>query len=536
MGWGEEGEKEAGFRVVDTVAVKIPVLPVETSESLARIAVSSPSAFESAHAHSDKRKYRAEDVRPLADRVVNISGVSQIKEEFRRITTISLEQSFMYKLDHYTSKLTVLMKAKGGVVGTRLRPHLDKLSQNPSTDMRRDAVIRGLILYLGEKEEELFEDCLEDNRSDATQHIVKILVVHGTDGEEPVDVSILLEGKEVLTGCSSTAKACTLLMGLIYALNLAYPSPVRYTFEVFQKLFLKLNGIKLSPKLKGLDNTQIPTQLSRVKSFELFLLGLAVANLEEIVIVNIYDIIIHRTSTTTTATGTLLCHLLKFLTLFGEISSILFTVLINIFRYQKLRETNKRVNLSIFLDSIRSARMVSGVCVMLSFLLSVPIFFISPYGREENITRESSVCPPDFFQCNQNDCPTLNQFFKYQFLLACNLLPLIIVTVTSILIIMVLLKQRRMVQSVESVSGSSHFSRKSTHLKLQRSTIAVLAAMGLFQVDWTLYLILHLTLDPIEFPFWAEMEFFISTSYTSISPYVYGIGNNLFTLKNLTKK
>ncbi|XP_065819287.1 uncharacterized protein [Labrus bergylta] len=149
---------------------------------------------------------------------------SEIKEEFRRITTISLEQSFMYKLDHYTPRLTALMKAKGGVVGTRLRPRLDKLSQNPSTDMRRDAVIRGLILYLGEKEEELFEDCLEDNRSDATHHIVKILVVHGTDGEEPVDVSILLEGKEVLTGCSSTAKACTLLMGLIYALNLAYSS------------------------------------------------------------------------------------------------------------------------------------------------------------------------------------------------------------------------------------------------------------------------------------------------------------------------
>lgn len=89
----------------------------------------------------------------------------------------------------------------------------------------------------------------EDNRSDATQHIVKILVVHGTDGEEPVDVSIILEGKEVLTGCNSTAKACTLLMGLIYSLNLAYPSTLRYTFEVFQKLFLELNGIKLSPKV-----------------------------------------------------------------------------------------------------------------------------------------------------------------------------------------------------------------------------------------------------------------------------------------------
>ena len=53
----------------------------------------------------------------------------QIKEEFRRITTISLEQTFMYTLDRHTAKLTTLMKAKGGVMGTKLRPFLDKLSQ-----------------------------------------------------------------------------------------------------------------------------------------------------------------------------------------------------------------------------------------------------------------------------------------------------------------------------------------------------------------------------------------------------------------------
>lgn len=60
--------------------------------------------------------------------LVNLLPI-QIKEEFRRITTISLEQCFMYKLDHYAPKRIALMKAKGGVVGTKLRPFLDKLSQ-----------------------------------------------------------------------------------------------------------------------------------------------------------------------------------------------------------------------------------------------------------------------------------------------------------------------------------------------------------------------------------------------------------------------
>lgn len=91
----------------------------------------------------------------------------------------------------------------------------------------------------------------EESRSDVSNHILKILVVHGAD-EDPVDVSILVEGHEILPGCNSTAKACSLLMGLIYALNLAYPPTLRYTFEVFQKLLLELDGFKLSPKVNTL--------------------------------------------------------------------------------------------------------------------------------------------------------------------------------------------------------------------------------------------------------------------------------------------
>ncbi len=94
----------------------------------------------------------------------------------------------------------------------------------------------------------------EDNRSDKTQHTLNILIVHGADGKDPVDVSIILEGKEILPGCHNTAKACALLMGLIYALNLAYPRALRYTFEVFQKLFLELDVIKLSPKVQALKS------------------------------------------------------------------------------------------------------------------------------------------------------------------------------------------------------------------------------------------------------------------------------------------
>lgn len=65
----------------------------------------------------------------------------------------------------------------------------------------------------------------EDNHSDVSHQILKVLVVHGADGEEPVDASVVLEGKVMLPGCGNAAKPCTLLMGLIYALSLAYPPP-----------------------------------------------------------------------------------------------------------------------------------------------------------------------------------------------------------------------------------------------------------------------------------------------------------------------
>lgn len=274
----------------------------------------------------------------------------------------------------------------------------------------------------------------------------------------------------------------------------------------------------------------IQNKFSQIKSFELFLLELAAANLEEILIVNIYDTIILQTSYATV--GTWSCRLLKFLTMLGENASILVTVLISIFRYQKLRDVSRRVNLPIYLDSIRSVWTVSGILTVFTILLSSPIFVLNIEEMSQNFTKNGSGCPPDFFQCNKEECPELNGIYKYLFILLFNLLPLIIVTVTSCLIIAVLLSQRK---TVTPVSESSQIARKSKGLKFQRSTIAVLTAMGLFQVDWTVYLIFQLTISPSDSSSWAEIKFFISTSYTSISPYVYGIGNNLFSLKKLRK-
>lgn len=90
----------------------------------------------------------------------------------------------------------------------------------------------------------------QDNSSNVTAHVIQVLTINGADGEDPGDASIILEGVKMLSGFHDTANVCLLLMGLVYVLNLACPKTLCYTFEVFKKLFLKLDGIKVSPKMQ----------------------------------------------------------------------------------------------------------------------------------------------------------------------------------------------------------------------------------------------------------------------------------------------
>ncbi|GAA6084490.1 uncharacterized protein LOC103908645 isoform X1 [Tachysurus ichikawai] len=179
---------------------------------------------------------------------------SEIKNEFRRITTVPLEPTFLQKLDLYTPKLLDLFKTKGGDAGIKIRSMLDSLCQQ--VEDKRDAVIQCLLSYLGEYSEELneaYQDVRRDMIEDSfTNHVMKIIVLGSTTGEEDAniaDVIIVIEGTEVLSGCKDLTNACLLLMGFIYSLNLSYPSKLRNTFEVFQKIFLGLDALKFSPML-----------------------------------------------------------------------------------------------------------------------------------------------------------------------------------------------------------------------------------------------------------------------------------------------
>ncbi|KAJ4938213.1 hypothetical protein JOQ06_002838 [Pogonophryne albipinna] len=174
---------------------------------------------------------------------------SHIQDEFQRITMVQLDSKFMSKLDEHTPRLLKCFHSKGGSMGLQLQAILLMAPSNPSIDMSRGLVIRCLMVYLGESTD---HDPDEDNVSQDLA--AASMTIYRAKNNATEDIGIVVEGIKVLTALGTFPRACSLLIGLAYALNLAYPKEIRQTLEVFQKLFLELDCSKLSPKLNTLKN------------------------------------------------------------------------------------------------------------------------------------------------------------------------------------------------------------------------------------------------------------------------------------------
>ena len=63
--------------------------------------------------------------------------------------------------------------------------------------------------------------------------------------EGPSDVGIVIDGIKVVRNMGNFARACGMLLGLTYVVNLAYPKELKYMLEFFQKVLLELDSLKL---------------------------------------------------------------------------------------------------------------------------------------------------------------------------------------------------------------------------------------------------------------------------------------------------
>ncbi|XP_073723441.1 uncharacterized protein [Misgurnus anguillicaudatus] len=167
--------------------------------------------------------------------------VTQIKEEFKRLTAVDLESTFIGNLDKVMANLLGLFHAKGGIAGYKIRETMKLLDQDHGVDIRREVVIRCLIVYLSENIEDLIEHYQDTTAvEDIAEHSLKIITRGGAPDGTPFDAEIVLDGIRVLGGLSSLMSPCISLFGLIYSLDLCYPKGLKYTFEFFQKVLLNL--------------------------------------------------------------------------------------------------------------------------------------------------------------------------------------------------------------------------------------------------------------------------------------------------------
>ena len=62
------------------------------------------------------------------------------------------------------------------------------------------------------------------------------------EDEETGYIGIFMQGVVVLDNIESLARACALMLGVIYTLNLAYPKELRHYYEFIQKVHFKLEA------------------------------------------------------------------------------------------------------------------------------------------------------------------------------------------------------------------------------------------------------------------------------------------------------
>ncbi|KAK3564295.1 hypothetical protein QTP86_012018 [Hemibagrus guttatus] len=111
--------------------------------------------------------------------------------------------------------------------------------------------MHGLCIYLNEDPDDLVQEYMDMANINTLKAIegttVGIYVARGTSSSDYSDVGVILEGAVVLEDLESVALATAMLFALFYALNMRYPSKLRYTFEMATAI---MDGINEDMKLR----------------------------------------------------------------------------------------------------------------------------------------------------------------------------------------------------------------------------------------------------------------------------------------------
>ncbi|KAM9375427.1 sterile alpha motif domain-containing protein 3-like isoform 4-T5 [Pholidichthys leucotaenia] len=195
-------------------------------------------------------------VSEVQERWPALFSCEQISQEFCRITSKDLLESFRGSPDIYVPRLLRLYWARKGAFGQKMEDVLDALDEKTSDILthRKIAALRGLPIFV---RDDTFKFFLQCSASDTEEQVIRdatvaILSVHEDDDAlNAVNVAVVLEGAIMLQDLPDLCTAFAYLFGLLYTMNIDSPKEMFYTFEAVQCIFFDL-GSRCSQRIRSL--------------------------------------------------------------------------------------------------------------------------------------------------------------------------------------------------------------------------------------------------------------------------------------------
>ncbi|XP_041855627.1 uncharacterized protein LOC121649117 [Melanotaenia boesemani] len=203
-----------------------------------------------------RRKYIVEQQPPVAEVKTKWPALFteiQIEAEFIRITSADLRGSLFSGLEQHLPRVLELYRARIGSC-PELKKVLSMLDDDNSNQMKRAVILRGLPYFLCEDPSKFLRSTEATETEDSMARDMNVGILLVKEGEELLDVSVVLEDQIILHGIKDYSHAVAMLMGLLYALNIDYPKELQHTFEVIQKVLMNIGGEHCSARVHGLRN------------------------------------------------------------------------------------------------------------------------------------------------------------------------------------------------------------------------------------------------------------------------------------------
>ncbi|XP_049333465.1 uncharacterized protein LOC125801192 [Astyanax mexicanus] len=123
-------------------------------------------------------------IKDFKDRWPALFQQKEINAEFQRLMAVPLEERFIAQLDHHTSQLIKIIRAKGGATHQKTADIMTILDQTEDIHLRRECVLKAIIIFLGENADDLIKEYhdLDDAQGDLEQQTIAVFVIRRGGG------------------------------------------------------------------------------------------------------------------------------------------------------------------------------------------------------------------------------------------------------------------------------------------------------------------------------------------------------------------